>query len=198
MHRSLQRTKASLKAAEDQERKDFSLRKSFLQRRADALALNGDQTSAKYLKRLKQCEDTARVFDRCRDARGLVVGGGFSSIQVPSDPSVHPKQATHWRTVDVPQEVATMESLAHIFLQRQFDEDVVDILGVTVTNQRIASTNEFPTFPPKALKKVYDIAPPMIKVSTFSSNFSIMRILSEILAPPMMAVNGRSAFSSTF
>ena len=94
-----------MKAAEDQERKDFSLRRRFLQRRADALALNGDQTSAKYLKRLKQCEDTARVFDRCRDARGLVAGGGFSSIQVPSDPSVHPKQATHWRTVDVPQEV---------------------------------------------------------------------------------------------
>ncbi len=61
-----------------------------------------------------------------------------------------------------------------------------------------SSTNDLPMFPPSALKNVYAMPPPIMRLSTTSSIFSMISILSEIFAPPIMAVKGFSAFSNTF
>ena len=68
----------------------------------------GNLTSAQYLRLLKQWEDTAGVFRKCAQARGKCKQSGFTSIEVPADPTVHPKQATEWRTVDCPQEIESL------------------------------------------------------------------------------------------
>ena len=47
-----------------------------------------------------------------------------------------------------------------------------------------------------ALKKVYAIAPPIIKVSTFSIKEFITPILSETFFPPSIATNGLLGFSN--
>ncbi len=61
-------------------------------------------------------------------------------------------------------------------------------------HQRLA-----PPCPPRALKKVYDMPPPMSQVIDFIQQlFDDQNFLSEILAPPMMAVKGFAACSNTF
>jgi hypothetical protein len=55
-----------------------------------------------------------------------------------------------------------------------------------------ASNKELPIFPPKALIKVKDIPPPIIKLSTAGKIFSIIVILVETLEPPKIAVTGFS------
>ena len=59
-----------------------------------------------------------------------------------------------------------------------------------------ASRSDFPISNPCALKKVYAMPPPMIKVSTFDKRFCITSILPEIFAPPRIAVNGRTGLST--
>ena len=61
-----------------------------------------------------------------------------------------------------------------------------------------SSQIEFPTSYPCVLKKVYAIAPPIIKVSTFSSKLLMTPILSETFFPPKIATNGLFGFSSAF
>ena len=55
---------------------------------------------------------------------------------------------------------------------------------------------ESPTPYPCALKNVYAIAPPIIKVSTFSNKLFITPILSETFLPPNIATNGLFGFSN--
>ena len=52
-------------------------------------------------------------------------------------------------------------------------------------------------FPPKALIKVKDIPPPIIKLSTAGKIFSIIVILVETLEPPKIAVTGLSPLLNT-
>ena len=61
-----------------------------------------------------------------------------------------------------------------------------------------SSTKELPIEPPNAFANVYAIPPPIIIEFTVSNNFSINKILSETFAPPIIAVNGRSAWFITF
>ena len=49
---------------------------------------------------------------------------------------------------------------------------------------------DFPTFFPKAFKKVNIIPPPIINLSAFSSKADITSILSDTLEPPRMATYG--------
>ena len=60
-----------------------------------------------------------------------------------------------------------------------------------------SSTREAPILPPLALINVYVIPPPIIRLSTLSSRFSITIILSDTLAPPIIAVKGFSGRCST-
>ena len=60
-----------------------------------------------------------------------------------------------------------------------------------------SSQSDFPIFPPWALMKVYVIPPPIITLSTRLSKFSIIRILSDTFAPPIMAVKGFCGAKST-
>ena len=59
-----------------------------------------------------------------------------------------------------------------------------------------SSTSDVPTGLPMALKKVYAIAPPMSRRSTRGIRFSMTSILSDTLAPPSTATNGRSGSPS--
>mmetsp|Transcript_21004 Transcript_21004/g.47989 ORF Transcript_21004/g.47989 Transcript_21004/m.47989 type:complete len:264 (-) Transcript_21004:229-1020(-) len=57
------------------------------------------------------------------------------------------------------------------------------------------SKSDLPISMPKpTFRKVYAMPPQRISLSARSIKFSITRILSEILAPPTMAVSGRSTF----
>ena len=56
----------------------------------------------------------------------------------------------------------------------------------------------FDFFSPCAFKKVYAIPPPMIKVSHFSNKLEITFNLSATFAPPKMATNGLTGFSTAF
>ena len=58
------------------------------------------------------------------------------------------------------------------------------------TSYLSASHREAPILPPRAFKKVYAIPPPMIISVALFNKFSIINILSDTLAPPIMAVNG--------
>ena len=60
-----------------------------------------------------------------------------------------------------------------------------------------SSTSERPRWPPLALRKVFAIAPPMRSWLTRPSRFSSTPILSETLAPPMIAMKGRSTSPSS-
>lgn len=53
-----------------------------------------------------------------------------------------------------------------------------------------SSTNEEPTFKPRAFKKVKTIPPPMINLSTLLRRDSMTTILVETLEPPTMAAKG--------
>lgn len=108
-----------LRTAEQKERNDSKLKDKFLQTKADAHALHGDQSTSKYLKLLKQCKESARVYKKVAHARGKSNHGGFTTIEVPMDPTVHSKQATHWRTVECPQEI---EDLLLEQNQKHFDQ----------------------------------------------------------------------------
>ena len=55
-----------------------------------------------------------------------------------------------------------------------------------------SSTIDFPILPPRALIKVNDIPPPMIRLSTAGRIFSIIVIFVETLEPPSIAVTGFS------
>ena len=54
-----------------------------------------------------------------------------------------------------------------------------------------SSHSEEPTRCPLAFRNVKHMAPPMIRASTISSNASITPSLSDTLAPPSTATNGR-------
>ena len=61
-----------------------------------------------------------------------------------------------------------------------------------------SSTSERPSLPPLALRNVLAIAPPMQQLRRRgSSRFSSTPILSDTLAPPMIATNGRSTSPSS-
>src|SRR6266511_4146907 len=59
-----------------------------------------------------------------------------------------------------------------------------------------ASTRLLPTSTSCAARNVYAIAPPTQMASAFASRFSSTLILSETLAPPMIATNGRAGLPS--
>src|SRR6266511_484200 len=59
-----------------------------------------------------------------------------------------------------------------------------------------ASTRLLPTSTPCARRNVYAIAPPTQTASAFASRFSSTLSLSETLAPPTIATNGRAGFPS--
>ena len=99
---------STLQALRKAEKDAVHHRSDFLQKKAESYADSGDATAESYLKRLQQCEDTSRVFKKCAIARGKHQKGGFSTIEVPRDPVVHPKQCTEWRTVDCPKEIETL------------------------------------------------------------------------------------------
>ena len=63
---------------------------------------------------------------------------------------------------------------------------------------RSSSCIEFPILPPCALKKVYAIPPPIIISVARFNKFSIIKILSETFAPPIIAVKGFCAACITF
>ena len=63
---------------------------------------------------------------------------------------------------------------------------------------RSSSQMEVPMVPPCALKKVYAIPPPIIISVARSNKFSIIKILSDTLAPPIIAVKGFSEPCKTF
>ena len=63
---------------------------------------------------------------------------------------------------------------------------------------RSSSQMDVPMLPPCALKKVYAIPPPMIISVARSNKFSMIKILSDTFAPPMMAVKGFCASCNTF
>ena len=62
---------------------------------------------------------------------------------------------------------------------------------------RSSSSSESPTPWPIALMNVAAMPPPMTSTSTRSSSVSSTAILSDTLAPPMIAANGRFGFSRT-
>ena len=94
-----------LKALERSERKTSAQRDKYLAEKAEAHAIQGESSKARYLKQLKQRESVSRVFQRCAHARGAKRSGGFSTIEVPQDPQVSPKECTEWITLDCPQEI---------------------------------------------------------------------------------------------
>ncbi len=81
------------------ERANSKERHEHLEEKARQYSTNGELSSAQYLKRLKQCEDTARVFQKCAFAHGKNKRGGFASIEGPADPNIHPKNCTHCITI---------------------------------------------------------------------------------------------------
>jgi hypothetical protein len=94
-----------LKALERSERKTSAHRDKYLAEKAEACASQGEVSAAQYLKQLKQCESMSRVFQRCANTRGAHQLGGISTIEVPQDPSVPPRDCTEWKALDCPQEI---------------------------------------------------------------------------------------------
>jgi hypothetical protein len=59
------------------------------------------------------------------------------------------------------------------------------------SSTRSSSTSERPTETPLAFKNVYAMPPPIRRLSIFGMRLLITPILSDTLAPPRIAANGR-------
>jgi hypothetical protein len=92
-------TLQSLKLAE---KEAILHRRQHLQLKRQQYADLEHEAAEKYIKRLQQCEDLARVYSKCAYIRGKHKKGGFTTIEVPEDPNISPKTCTKWRTVDCP------------------------------------------------------------------------------------------------
>jgi hypothetical protein len=133
-----------LKALERSERKTSAHRDKHLAEKAEAHASQGEVSIAQYLKQLKQRESMSRVFQRCANARGTNRYGGFSTIEVPQDPNVTPKDCTEWKTLDCPQEIenALLERNKKHFGQAQGTPFTVPPLSQEINFETSTATSE--------------------------------------------------------
>ena len=97
-----------LRATIKEEETNRHLRKSHLDKMADAYEANGDKKTAAIVRRIKRAEATKKVYAKCRTARKLNIQGGISYLLVPEDPTQDPKVCEHWRRVDCPEEITAL------------------------------------------------------------------------------------------
>jgi hypothetical protein len=68
--------------------------------------------NARAVQRLKQAEDLSRTYFKIQQARTAEGSTGLTEIQVPLDPTIHPKECPpdqhHWRTERVPAEIENL------------------------------------------------------------------------------------------
>jgi len=84
-------------------------RRQHLDHKADVYAALGDTNKERILERMRNAESLHRAFNKLRNIRNPERSTGLTSIQVPRDPSIDPKQCPkdneHWRTIRAPREV---------------------------------------------------------------------------------------------
>ena len=95
----------TLKALLKTEKKTGHLRLAHQEDLANSYAEEGKMKEANRLRRQIRAERTARVYKKCRAARGLLHQGGLSHVLVPTVPGTNPKQCDDWTRVDDPQEI---------------------------------------------------------------------------------------------
>jgi len=73
--------------------------------RVTDLETEGDKKKANILRNIRKAEEMKKLFAKIRYLRTPDRGHGISSIQVPTDPTVSPKDSKEWITIDAPDEV---------------------------------------------------------------------------------------------
>lgn len=129
---------------ERSERKTSAQRDKYLAEKAEAYASQGEVSATQYLKQIKQSESMSRVFQRCANARGAHRFGGISTIEVPQDPNVPPKDCTEWKTLDCPQEIenALLKQNRKHFGQSQGTPSTVPPLSQEINFKASTATSE--------------------------------------------------------
>ena len=108
----LRQFQAALRLLETQ---SLEVRHAELEAKSNIAANAGDRPTKKNLDALRATEAHAAMYRKVKAVRGKHNTGGFTSIEVPIDwPAAHsphlndlpnPKEATSWRTVDLPDEI---------------------------------------------------------------------------------------------
>ena len=85
-------------------------RREELERRAQEHATSNNcdgKNKAKIIRNIRKREELKEMFKKLRRMRGTDRHTGITTVKVPTDPKVDPKQCTEWKEVDTPEEVET-------------------------------------------------------------------------------------------
>jgi hypothetical protein len=81
-------------------------RREFLKELMERYQAEGNSKAAKRIRNQMRCEEVARIFQKCANARGKEIAGGLSYVKVPADPTEPATNScTEWRSVTDPQEI---------------------------------------------------------------------------------------------
>ena len=88
------------------------LRQDYLEQRANLYDALEQQGKKKAVERLKQAEALSRIYTKLNRIRQTTHPKGVGEIQIPKDPTCHPKDchpaAEHWQTITVPAEIEAL------------------------------------------------------------------------------------------
>ena len=126
----------ALKALLGKEMKTGTLRLAHQEELANSYAEEGKTMEAKRIRRQIRAEWTARVYKKCRAARGLLHQGGLSHVLVPTVPGTNPKQCNDWTRVDDPQEITGL-------LMERNQQHFGQAMGCTWTSPPLDITMDF-------------------------------------------------------
>jgi hypothetical protein len=134
--RALASHEKEFKALVKQEELTKKLRKQHQEKLADEYEAKGDKEAARIIRRIKRAEQTKKLYEKCRKARGLHHQGGLSYLLVPEDPLENPRTCNEWRRVDCPEEIVAL-------LQERNREHFGQSKRCNLTSDPFDFTNEF-------------------------------------------------------
>ena len=102
---ALQRARKELSEILKKEVRSQPLRKAHLEECLQSATAKGDSKRAKAIRGMQQAEDVSKVYNKLKAIRNKIPSSGLSSLQVPVDPSVDPKQCDEWKTIETPEEI---------------------------------------------------------------------------------------------
>ena len=89
-----------LRQMERDELRSSKLRDDFLLEMEAYYSADGDKNMETIVKRIRNAEALKRAWKKIAHARGKGYHEGITNLEVPADPSVPPKQCTHWKFVE--------------------------------------------------------------------------------------------------